>query len=1372
MRKLLILIISLGVFLSIQAQVINDCNGTIYDSGGPGGSYSNNEDTTYTICPSDPFDCLILEFSDLALEPQRDFIRIYEGIDVTGTLLANTSSLDLSNSFRVLTSSSCVTIQFTSDGSITNQGFALSWSCQNNNCEKNDISNAISISQLPFEQRGFNSCDNYSTIGGLSCNGFENFNFLGGPDYSYLYNPVSDQCIDLEVHSTISGTGIAVFEIDETNGNITCMGVGPEGFLPSIELEAGLDYIFVVANESGCFQFDFTVTEANRCLSEPSLRNALCNPLNACFDTTKQDMPERFVFEESSADVQITEGINSGCWALDFEPGSPNDDRANFYWFSLKAFQDGKIGFFVESVAESDIDFNVWGPFNDEDVCDRPDSLINLIENTQPIRSSFAIDDNMTGLADIHPQSGVPVFDDYDCDFPLTGFEGDGFTRMIDAVAGEVYIFLFNDFTGDVDQRGILVDWSPMDINTVLGQDFGSIETIDTTICSDDTLFLDFLSSDYNIRTIPSTNVSCQECKAPYIIPSDSISRYQLIASGACAVDTMDLNLNILDVEIPDSIFLCFRDSIVLDVEVDNQSAQYRWTGDLDGLSCVNCPKPVFNASNPGTYKVFIDISLSNCDAVDSVTILVDQFAKAPNDIIGDTTICQGEELSLNNFENPDLEYLWFENGLLFSTDVNPLVSPIQTTTYTLVTQRIDGRGCPYPTIDSVLVMVENPPVINLIDDITVCEGDTIQLNQTTIDPNATYEWSSNNGVDVVNPQDGIGLLVPIQSGIYTLEARSQNCFVEDQVEIIVIPNSISIEPSADTAFYCLEDTFQFSYRLSPPSAESFWIEGRTDDTIRSNSFLGLAEESFWLYAYTDNMGCRDEDSVFVRVDSLPEDLSISPQDTSVCEGSLVLLESPVFEPSIYEMTYQWFPTTGGQTGDSLYNYVINAIETTTYSRISRTGACIDTATTTVFVNKIPIVSINPSDTTICPGETVQLIATVDPPTASLMWSGGLGLSCMDCRDPFATVSESSQFTLEVDNNGCPGSASATINVESSAPPFSAPLDLTICEGDPIALNPNENPNYSYEWDSEDPTFDQQNVRNPIVQPGLGSTRYDVTVTGDSTFCQSASYSLTVLVPKLDSLIDVVYCDDTDNFVFAATLINDDRVIPEGLLTWNTGDVNSIINIRPIDLAGDEVMVELNWDGCISEASASLIRLNDPSVQLTGSVNDDEAVFTGTNVSFSVDYLLDDRDDIDSIIWSINGNIQSVNQEDFTYTANQPGSDSVAVEVITINGCKISEDVVFQIVEVQIPNAFSPNGDGRNDFFNILPMELLETANISEFKVYSRWGTLIYNNEEPRAGWDGTDGENDLPVDTYKYIITIDRGSQPLTLQGEINLIR
>jgi gliding motility-associated-like protein len=70
-------------------------------------------------------------------------------------------------------------------------------------------------------------------------------------------------------------------------------------------------------------------------------------------------------------------------------------------------------------------------------------------------------------------------------------------------------------------------------------------------------------------------------------------------------------------------------------------------------------------------------------------------------------------------------------------------------------------------------------------------------------------------------------------------------------------------------------------------------------------------------------------------------------------------------------------------------------------------------------------------------------------------------------------------------------------------------------------------------------------------------------------------------------------------------------------------------------------------------------------------------------------------------------------------------------------GCYDSDTALVQTkpcCEVLIPNAFSPNGDTKNDYFN--PM-LQNGQILLSFKVYDRFGKLVYNNETPKLGWNG-----------------------------------
>jgi gliding motility-associated-like protein len=88
-------------------------------------------------------------------------------------------------------------------------------------------------------------------------------------------------------------------------------------------------------------------------------------------------------------------------------------------------------------------------------------------------------------------------------------------------------------------------------------------------------------------------------------------------------------------------------------------------------------------------------------------------------------------------------------------------------------------------------------------------------------------------------------------------------------------------------------------------------------------------------------------------------------------------------------------------------------------------------------------------------------------------------------------------------------------------------------------------------------------------------------------------------------------------------------------------------------------------------------------------------------------------------------------------------------------------------IDTKPPTAFSPNGDGINDTWQI---DFLTTYPESVVKVFNRWGNLVYESAtaypEP---WDGKQNDRVLPVDTYYYII--DLGSAGSAIKGYVNLI-
>lgn len=103
------------------------CNFVIYDSGGPNGDYSNNENFSITICGEDGAS-VILDINFFNTENNFDFLYIYDGPNTGSPQMVQASGTSIQGQTFV-SSGNCITIRFTSDGSVTRPGFEIFASC-------------------------------------------------------------------------------------------------------------------------------------------------------------------------------------------------------------------------------------------------------------------------------------------------------------------------------------------------------------------------------------------------------------------------------------------------------------------------------------------------------------------------------------------------------------------------------------------------------------------------------------------------------------------------------------------------------------------------------------------------------------------------------------------------------------------------------------------------------------------------------------------------------------------------------------------------------------------------------------------------------------------------------------------------------------------------------------------------------------------------------------------------------------------------------------------------------------------------------------------------------------------------------------------
>lgn len=163
-------------------------------------------------------------------------------------------------------------------------------------------------------------------------------------------------------------------------------------------------------------------------------------------------------------------------------------------------------------------------------------------------------------------------------------------------------------------------------------------------------------------------------------------------------------------------------------------------------------------------------------------------------------------------------------------------------------------------------------------------------------------------------------------------------------------------------------------------------------------------------------------------------------------------------------------------------------------------------------------------------------------------------------------------------------------------------------------------------------------------------------------------------------------------------------------------------------------------------------------------VDDSESVSLEINTPHGVDLceelpVLLDAGDFENYEWS-NGETSSsiVVEEAAEYSVN----------VIDENGCLDTASIVIEACGGwEMPNVFTPDGDGLNDTFG--PVITSNNAEVIDFKIYNRWGNLVHDKKIP---WDGAVEGNPHPSDVLIYMIRIETNEGIEELSGDVALIR
>ena len=326
--------------------------------------------------------------------------------------------------------------------------------------------------------------------------------------------------------------------------------------------------------------------------------------------------------------------------------------------------------------------------------------------------------------------------------------------------------------------------------------------------------------------------------------------------------------------------------------------------------------------------------------------------------------------------------------------------------------------------------------------------------------------------------------------------------------------------------------------------------------------------------------------------------------------------------------------------------------------------------------------------------------------------------------------------------NGCDSIVNLQLNLIPTTP-ASLGDDLNICQGDSIILSSNL-PNVSFQW-----------------QDGSSNDSLTVKITGDyiltTTNISGCNANDTIAITVVDLPI-ITFSDDTvicpgESLEIIALVSN--AVTYE----WQDESTNSSINTSS---SGTFYLTVTDAaDGCQSNDSITII----DGQSLIINLGNDTTICTSDEITISAS-----GGNNRSYQWN-NGSSNP------TITISDAGTYTVTV---TEDNCASSDEITISEKAcdcfVALPNAFTPNNDGKNEYLFPIVEEGCEITTF-KFLIFNRWGQLLYesNSATPSdLGWDGKVGGMDQPVDTYVWILeyksTVD--DKVIVRKGELLLVR
>lgn len=391
-----------------------------------------------------------------------------------------------------------------------------------------------------------------------------------------------------------------------------------------------------------------------------------------------------------------------------------------------------------------------------------------------------------------------------------------------------------------------------------------------------------------------------------------------------------------------------------------------------------------------------------------------------------------------------------------------------------------------------------------------------------------------------------------------------------------------------------------------------------------------------------------------------------------------------------------------------------------------------DSVTVTVSIPTAPTISNN---SPICIGDSLKLFAqTVSGSTYQWIGPNGFTSNSQNPIIPITNGTEGGVYSATTTTSSGCVSVLSSINVNFYSQPF---VDLgniiNFCHDSNLVLNAGNFPTYLWSTGSNNSSIS-------VTTPG----NYSVTVTDNNNCSASDNLNITYFpIPRIQISASLTSGCEPLNVQFDVSSFP-----TSSYYYWSFSDISNSILKNPLHNFINDGLYDVNLyvtdiNGCSNDTTLynfiHVHPLPDASFSTSPSVG-----IIGASTTFSSSYTIQPA----LWGWDFGDNVNESNNvpvENHSY--EQIGTYTVIHTVSTEFNCISSTTKSFIVINLEIPNFFSPNGDNYNETFFIKGLELLSNCKL---QIFNRWGKNIYESNNYSNDWNGSGCSDGV----YYFILT------------------